>query len=211
MKLPFISFLLKKLKKQFSYENITYANKKRLFLHLESKLKRGVEFKNENRIAIGKNVVIQPGTWIAAMVNDLPILNAFDPYITIKDGVSIGRFCQITVSNSLVIEEHVLITEGVLITDTIHGYEDINVPILKQRMFNRGPLVIKSGAWIGNGARIVGSLVIGKNSVVGANCYLDRDVPDYCLVGGAPAMILKRFDLEKRVWVNCKEKLPRVR
>jgi acetyltransferase-like isoleucine patch superfamily enzyme len=210
MKIPVFSFLFKKISRQLSFENITYFYKKKLFLHLESKIKRGVEFKNESRIFIGKNVVIQPGTWIAAMVNDLPILNAFDPWITIKDGVSIGRFCQITVSKSLIIEENVLITEGVLITDTIHGYEDINIPVLKQRMYNRGPIVIKSGAWIGNGARIVGSLIIGKNSVVGANCYLDRDVPDYCLVGGIPAMILKRFDSEKGVWVNCKEKLQKI-
>jgi len=74
-------------------------------------------------------------------------------------------------------------------------------------MYNRGPIIIKTGAWIGNGARLVGSLTVGRNSVVGANCYLDRDVPDYCLVGGIPAMILKRYNLGTGVWESCKEKL----
>jgi serine acetyltransferase len=210
MKIPILTFAVKYLKSKLNFDKIRFLWTKNNFKKIESIISYKVEFKNPQRMIIGRGVIIQPGTWIAAMVNDLPIINAFDPWITIKDGVSIGRFCQITVSNSLVIEENVLITEGVLITDTIHGYEDINVPVLKQRMYNRGPIVIKSGAWIGNGARIVGSLTIGKNSVVGANCYLDRDVPDYCLVGGIPAMILKRFDSEKGVWVNCKEKLPKI-
>jgi len=144
---------------------------------------------------------------MAAMVNDLPIVNAFDPWIEIQDGVTIGRFCQITISNGLIIESDVLITEGVLIMDTIHGYEDVETPILRQRMFIRGPIRIKQGAWIGNGSRIVGAVTIEKNSIVGANAYVDKDVPDYCLVGGVPAKILKRFDEKVGEWVKCKEKL----
>jgi acetyltransferase-like isoleucine patch superfamily enzyme len=202
MKIPILTFTLKFLKSKLNYDKIRFLWIKSNFKKIESIISHKVEFKNPQRMIIGKGVVIQPDTWIAAMVNDLPILNAFDPWITIKDGVYIGRFCQITVSNSLIIEENVLITEGVLITDTIHGYENINVPIVKQRMYNRGPIVIKSGAWIGNGARLVGSLTVGKNSVVGANCYLDKDVPDYCIVGGIPARIIKRYDPSVKRWIN---------
>jgi acetyltransferase-like isoleucine patch superfamily enzyme len=157
-------------------------------------------------MSIGKGVVIRPYCWIAAMINDLPIKNAFDPWIEIQDGVSIGRFAHITISNGLVIEKNVLITEGVLISDTIHGYEDIHTPIIKQRMYNRGSIRIKEGAWIGNGARIVGSVTIGKNSIVGANAYVDKDVPDYCMVGGIPAKVLKLYDHNTKQWVKASKK-----
>lgn len=205
MKIPVITFVFRYLKARLTYDRIRHIWVKSNFKELKSVISSKVEFKNTQRISIGKGVVIRPYCWIAAMINDLPIKNAFDPWIEIQDGVSIGRFAHITVSNGLVIEKNVLITEGVLISDTIHGYEDISTPIIKQRMFNRGPIRIKEGAWIGNGARIVGSVTIGKNSIVGANAYVDKDVPDYCIVGGIPAKILKIYDHELKQWVKYKQ------
>lgn len=207
MKIPYISFVFKYIRARLTLDRIHYLFTRNQFKRLESVISRKVEFKNPQRISIGKGVLIRPYCWIAAMINDLPVENAFDPWIEIQDGVSIGRFAHITVSNGLVIEKNVMITEGVLISDTIHGFEDIHQPISKQRMFNRGPICIKEGAWIGNGARVVGSLTIGRNSIVGANAYVDKDVPDYCVVGGIPAIILKRYDAQKGSWVSCKEKL----
>jgi acetyltransferase-like isoleucine patch superfamily enzyme len=211
MKIPFLSFGIGFIKNRLSLDKINYYFSKRKFRKLDSVVSRKAEFKNPHRISIAERVVIKQYSWIAAMINDLPLKNVFDPWIDIQEGVSIGRFAHITVSNGLVIEKNVLITEGVLISDTIHGYEDVNQPIIKQRMFNKGPIRIKEGAWIGNGARLVGSLTVGRNSIVGANCYLDRDVPDYCLVGGIPAVILKKYDFEKKTWINCRERLSKNR
>ncbi len=207
MKIKYLSFGIKYLQARINADRFHHIIYKSKFRKIESIISRKVDFKNPQRISIGKNVNIQSYTWIAAMINDLPVIKAFDPWIEIQDGVTIGRFCQITISNGLVIESDVLITEGVLITDTIHGYEDVGTPILRQRMFNRGPIRIKQGAWIGNGARIVGSVTIGKNSIVGANAYVDKDVPDYCMVGGIPARILKRYDDKAGKWVKCRENL----
>lgn len=200
MKIPFISFGVKFIKRRLSLDKITYYFIKKKFRRLDSFVSRKVEFKNPQRISIGKGVLIRPYCWIAAMINDLPIKNAFDPWIEIQDGVSIGRFAHITISNGLIIEKNVMITEGVLISDTIHGYEDVLKPICKQRMFNRGPIRIKEGSWIGNGARIVGSVTIGKNAVVGANAYVDKDVPDFSVVAGVPAKIIKRYNSTLGKW-----------
>lgn len=207
MKIPVITFAYQYIKQRVTLDRINYYFIKPRFKKLASVISRKVEFKNPQRISIGKGVVISPYCWIAAMINDLPVINAFNPWIEIHDGVSIGRFAHITVTNGLIIEKNVLITEGVLISDTINGYEDINKPVLRQRMFNRGPIRIKEGAWIANGARIVGSVTIGKNAVVGANAYVDKNVPDYCIVGGIPAKIIKRYDANLGRWVKCNEKL----
>jgi acetyltransferase-like isoleucine patch superfamily enzyme len=139
------------------------------------------------------------------MVRDIPSKATFEPSITIHDGVHIGRFCQITCSNSITIEENVLITEGVLITDSIHSYDDIHTPIIKQSLGSLGPIVIGSGSWICNGARIFGKVRIGRNSVVGANSYVDKDVPDYCVVAGNPAKIIKRYDLHLKKWIRVEK------
>jgi acetyltransferase-like isoleucine patch superfamily enzyme len=61
------------------------------------------------------------------------------------------------------------------------------------------PVIIQDGAWLGENVCVVGASV-GKNSVVGANSVVTKDIPDYCVAAGAPAIIIKRFDLEKKEW-----------
>jgi serine O-acetyltransferase len=42
------------------------------------------------------------------------------------------------------------------------------------------------------GAKVIGNVTIGNNSIVGANAVVVKDVPDNCTVVGAPAYIVKR-------------------
>jgi serine O-acetyltransferase len=44
---------------------------------------------------------------------------------------------------------------------------------------------------IGSGAKVLGGISIGSNSIVGANSVVVSDVPSDCLVVGIPAMIKK--------------------
>jgi len=37
---------------------------------------------------------------------------------------------------------------------------------------------------------------------VGANAVVTEDVPDYCVVAGAPARIVKRYDPETKAWMK---------
>jgi acetyltransferase-like isoleucine patch superfamily enzyme len=67
-----------------------------------------------------------------------------------------------------------------------------------------GKIRIESGCWIGFRAAIVcgkGELVIGKNSVVGANSVVTRSVPPYSVVTGNPARVVKQYDVAKGKWV----------
>lgn len=49
--------------------------------------------------------------------------------------------------------------------------------------------------WIGNGVIVVAGVRIGTGSVIGAGAVVTKDVPDYAIVGGVPARVLKfRFN-----------------
>ncbi|OME94712.1 MULTISPECIES: acyltransferase [Paenibacillus] len=56
------------------------------------------------------------------------------------------------------------------------------------------PIVINQGAWIGIAATIMPGVTIGKHSVVSAGAVVTKDVPDYSIVGGVPAKLLKTID-----------------
>jgi acetyltransferase-like isoleucine patch superfamily enzyme len=173
---------------------------KRRYKRLETHLDPRVEVTNPDFVSIGPAVSIRPFTWIYAIVNDGPRTNVFQPSIEIGRGSSIGRFCYITASNRVTIEDEAFIMDSVLITDSIHGYEDISTPIIRQPLISRGPVIICSGSWIGVGARIIGTVRIGRNSVVAVNSVVTEDVPDYCMVAGAPCRIVKRYDAESGLW-----------
>lgn len=63
-----------------------------------------------------------------------------------------------------------------------------------------GPLKVGNGCWIGNGARIVGSLTIGDNAIVGAGAVVIRDVPAGSIVAGVPARKIGERALPEKVW-----------
>jgi serine O-acetyltransferase len=52
--------------------------------------------------------------------------------------------------------------------------------------------VIGDNVYISAGAKVLGSVTIGDNVIVGANCVVVKDVPANCTVVGVPAYIVKR-------------------
>jgi acetyltransferase-like isoleucine patch superfamily enzyme len=55
--------------------------------------------------------------------------------------------------------------------------------------------LIGNDVWIGASAIVKSGVVIGDGAVVGANSFVNKDVPPYAIVVGTPAKILKyRFD-----------------
>ncbi len=56
------------------------------------------------------------------------------------------------------------------------------------------PVLIKEGAWIGFNACILKGVTIGKGAVIGAGSVVTKDVPDFAVVAGNPAEILKYTD-----------------
>lgn len=53
------------------------------------------------------------------------------------------------------------------------------------------PITIKDKTWIGFHSIILKSVTIGEGAIVGAGSVVTKDVPDYAVVGGNPAKILK--------------------
>ena len=58
--------------------------------------------------------------------------------------------------------------------------------------------IIGDNVAIKAGAKVIGGIVIGNNSTVGANAVVVKDVPDNCVVVGIPAYIVKRDGIKVR-------------
>jgi acetyltransferase-like isoleucine patch superfamily enzyme len=53
------------------------------------------------------------------------------------------------------------------------------------------PVEIKDKAWIGFNSIIMKGVTIGEGAIVGAGSVVTKNVPDYAIVGGNPARIIK--------------------
>ncbi len=59
----------------------------------------------------------------------------------------------------------------------------------------RGDTIVGNDVWIGTGATIMPGVKIGHGAIIGAKAVVASDVPDYAIVAGNPARIVKkRFD-----------------
>ena len=146
-------------------------------------------------IFIGSNTYIGYKAWLAAD----NINGSDDCKLQIGNHVSLGNFNHIYATQSIIIEDYVLTADKIYISDNLHSYEDINTPIKLQPIKQVAHVVIGNGSWIGENACIIG-VKIGKNCVVGANAVVTKDVPDYCVVAGIPAIIIKRYCLKTNCW-----------
>ncbi len=53
------------------------------------------------------------------------------------------------------------------------------------------PPVIGDNVYIATGAKIIGEICVGNNCVIGANCVVNKSVPDCSVVAGVPGKIIK--------------------
>lgn len=152
------------------------------------------------RISVGKGVYINDKGWLAC----LPLTGNNNCSLTIGDGTYIGRFCHIYATSKIEIGQKVLMADKVYIADNLHQFENANLPVIDQPIKQTAEVTIGDGAWLGENVCVIGASV-GKQSVVGANSVVIKDIPDYCVAVGSPAKIIKRYSFERKEWLKTNE------
>lgn len=92
-------------------------------------------------------------------------------YTTIGDNVMMGPQCCIYTRN--------------------HRHDYINIPMIEQGMEEWKPVTIGNDVWIGYRVTILPGVKIGNGVIIGAGAVVCKDVPDFSIIGGNPAKVLK--------------------
>ena len=92
----------------------------------------------------------------------------------------------------LKIGDYVMMAQDVLIVVAGHRYDRTDIPMGQQGNLERSFIEIGNDVWIGARVTILGGCHrIGNGAIVGAGAVVTKDVPDYAIVGGNPAKVIK--------------------
>ena len=125
------------------------------------------------------------GSYVAA-----PIQGACIDRVKIGRNVYVNSNLLAMARGGITIEDDVMIAANVQLISNNHDPYERQVLICK-------PVTVKQGAWIGAGATILPGVTVGKYAVVGAASVVTHDVPDYAVVVGNPAKVIKTLDTAK--------------
>jgi maltose O-acetyltransferase len=79
----------------------------------------------------------------------------------------------------------------VVILSTNHRIRSTEIPMRNQGYEPANPVTIGNDVWIGYRAIILPGVTVGSGSVIGAGTVVSKDVPEYAVVVGNPARIVR--------------------
>lgn len=76
--------------------------------------------------------------------------------------------------------------------ESTHLYDRVDIPMREQgRKKYRDKVIIGDDVWIGRDVLILGSKEIKTGSIIGVRCVLTKNFPEYSIVGGNPAKLIR--------------------
>lgn len=110
--------------------------------------------------------------------------------ISFGRNVSVHPMSYLDGTGGIMIGDDVSIAHSVTVMSSSHRYDSLRVPI-KDQDLKQAPTRIGDDCWIGSHAVVVSGVSIGTGVIVAASAVVTKDVPDYVMVAGIPARVLK--------------------
>ena len=122
-----------------------------------------------NNCSLGQNVLVADN---ASLGNNVKVQNNVAIYggITVEDDVFFGPSC--------------------VLTNVTNPRSQVSRKSLYEKT------LIKRGATIGANATIVCGITLGRYCFIGAGAVVTKDIPNYAVVGGNPAKLIKMRNIE---------------
>ena len=114
-----------------------------------------------------------------------PFICDFGNRVKFGKGVFINHSAILSASGGIEFSDGVQVAPGVRIATINHDFNN------RHTIYTYGKVTIKKNAWIGMNVTICPGVTIGEYAVVAAGAVVTKDVPDYAVVGGVPAKVIK--------------------
>lgn len=114
-----------------------------------------------------------------------PFICDFGNRVSFGKGVFINHSAVLSASGGIEFEDGVAIAPCFRVATINHDFNN------RHTIYTYGKVTIKKNAWIGMNVTVCPGVTIGNYAIVAAGAVVTKDVPDYAVVGGCPAKIIK--------------------
>lgn len=167
-----------------------------------------VKIKNKKKISFNGSATIEDGCFIEALsksgmkvgnnfslgknsiIECTGVIRELGEELIIGDNVGIAANAFIAMRGKVEIGSNTIFGPNVSIHAENHNFSDIDKPIKLQGATRKG-VKIGEDCWIGSKAVILDGVTIGSHSIIAAGAVVTKDVPEYSIVGGVPAKVIK--------------------
>jgi acetyltransferase-like isoleucine patch superfamily enzyme len=113
--------------------------------------------------------------------------------INIGENVGIGAYCGLYAvgTNVLEIGDDCLIGPYTYFGGTKYHFQRTDLPIRLQGHDLRGGIKVGNDCWFGAGVSVMDGVTIGNGAVIASGAVVTKDVPEFAVVGGIPAKVIK--------------------
>jgi acetyltransferase-like isoleucine patch superfamily enzyme len=168
-------------------------------------LGRGLVFRHPSRMSFGANVAIDDYTFLDAsgsgdtgmqlgdgvtLSRNCVMLAKFG-FIVLKERVDVGFNCVFASVSGITVGASTIIAGNCYIGGGRYHSDRLDMPIMDQGSYTRGEIIIGEHSWIGAEAIILDGVKLGKGVIVGAGAVVTKDAPDYAVLVGNPARIIR--------------------
>ncbi|MCC6483567.1 MAG: acyltransferase [Armatimonadetes bacterium] len=108
----------------------------------------------------------------------------------IGNGSNIGAFAYIGAAAGIKIGSNVMMGPRVSLLAEQHNIERLDIPMKRQGTSRKG-IVIEDDVWLGASCCVLDGVTVGRGAVIAAGAVVTKDVPQYAIVGGVPARVLR--------------------
>lgn len=122
-----------------------------------------------------------------------PFNTDYGKNITFGKNVFLNSGCKFQDQGGITIGNNVLIGHNTVLATLDH-----NICVSKRKELFAAPIVIEDDVWLGANVTITSGVTVGKGSVVAAGSVVTKDVPEYSIVGGVPAKVIRELTDEEK-------------
>lgn len=142
---------------------------------------------SKDGITLGDNVTIGAGS----VIECTGVIRELGEGICIGSHVGFAQNAFIAVRGPVEIGDDCIFGPNVAIHSENHVFADPDTPIRLQGATREG-VKIGRDCWVGEGAVILDGVTVGDGCVIAAGAVVTSDIPNFSIVGGVPARVLKR-------------------
>jgi galactoside O-acetyltransferase len=144
---------------------------------------RFVEFSSPKNISFGNEIYIVDGA----------ALRADDGTIIVGDKFAVNGNVRIVADcgGKIIIGNSVMIGPNTVIRASNHQFKDAAKDIWLQGQTG-GTITIGDDVWIAANVVILAGVRVGSHSVIAAGAVVTKDVPEYSVIGGVPAKLIRK-------------------